>query len=207
MAKCKKEAWQADPNYILRRCEFPSSVEFDVLDPSLPEPEPGSSGEGQAAEMLLKKGGDRLAVGFVAVAPKYREKRWGTRLYEEALRESCATGKPLSSDTQRSEFSEAFWRKQERKGRARCIGEGGAYWAKPRYDLEDMLDNDEITASDYERMTRELPEPETTEEGNRYWPCLRHEMTQNPCPGGFSLDAIRPARKKPARKAVKRRRR
>lgn len=198
MAKCKDEAWQADPNYILRKCDQQNYVEIDVM-PMETE---------AVAQMRLDVKPDHLAVSYIEVSPKHREKRWGTRLYEEALRASCATGKPLSSDTTRSEFSEAFWQKQERKGRARCIaGRGARYWASPLARLEEMLDNDEITASEYKKITANLPQPEfNKDKGLRMWPCERYEMTRDPCPAGYSLDAIRPARKKPARKAVKRRR-
>lgn len=50
----------------------------------------------------------------------------GTRLYERALRAVCDVGQAyaVTSDNTRSEFSEAFWRKQLAKGRATCEGDG-----------------------------------------------------------------------------------
>ena len=196
MAKCKEDFWQADPNYLLRRCDLPGGVVdlevSDAMDPNFNDP---------LAQMRLRVRSDHLSVGFVEVKPEHRAKRWGTRLYEEALRESCEVRKPLASDTTRSEFSEAFWRKQERKGRARCIkGKGAKYWSTPRAELEDMLDSDAITASEYWQIISKLPErPALNVAGERMWPCERYEMTQEPCPRGYSLDAVRPGRK-PARK-------
>lgn len=50
----------------------------------------------------------------------------GTRMYERALRAVCDVGQAyaVTSDNTRSEFSEAFWRKQLAKGRATCEGDG-----------------------------------------------------------------------------------
>lgn len=45
----------------------------------------------------------------------------GTRLYEHALAEACGRGFRLASDTQRTRFSEGFWKKQVAKGRAECL--------------------------------------------------------------------------------------
>jgi GNAT superfamily N-acetyltransferase len=42
----------------------------------------------------------------------------GTRLYEVLAKHACEQGLALHSDTTLSEFSQSFWRKQERKGRA-----------------------------------------------------------------------------------------
>ena len=50
-------------------------------------------------------------------ATRQRE-RIGTQLYEAAAREACRRGFPFMSDMERSPEADAFWRKQERKGRA-----------------------------------------------------------------------------------------
>jgi hypothetical protein len=44
----------------------------------------------------------------------------GTRMYEAAAQVACALGHALVSDDKRSRFSEGFWKKQARKGRATC---------------------------------------------------------------------------------------
>lgn len=72
----------------------------------------------------------------------------GTALYEKAAKIACAEFKaPLQSDIERSAAAHAFWKKQEAKGRARCIrqipvrkddGERGAVTGRDgceRYEL------------------------------------------------------------------------
>lgn len=49
----------------------------------------------------------------------------GTRLYEAAAQFACGRGRQLSSDTKRSRFSEGFWAKQAKKGRATCDARAG----------------------------------------------------------------------------------
>lgn len=44
----------------------------------------------------------------------------GTRMYEAAAQVACASGQVLVSDDKRSRFSEGFWKKQAKKGRATC---------------------------------------------------------------------------------------
>lgn len=198
--KCKTKVWEAQPEYLLRRCEGYEGtkpvVDIDVMsrDESVKEP---------LAEMRLKQQGDHLAVSYISVQFEYRENKWGTRLYEEALRESCAVGKPLSSDTTRSEFSEAFWRKQTRKGRSVCLPGQARYWAVPRIELEELLDEGKITAAEYKKTLERLPEPpeDRDEDGDRVWVgCERYEMTRDPCPSGYSLAGLRKPRKPTAKK-------
>jgi hypothetical protein len=46
----------------------------------------------------------------------------GTKLYEEAAKLACKEFKvPLQSDAERSGAADAFWQKQIKKGRARCL--------------------------------------------------------------------------------------
>jgi hypothetical protein len=62
---------------------------------------------------------------YVSSAQVYDNKRCGigTRLYERAARLVCDRfGQPLMSASERSAFSQGFWEKQIRKGRARCSG-------------------------------------------------------------------------------------
>jgi hypothetical protein len=49
----------------------------------------------------------------------------GTKLYELGFEAARRLGCTLASDTTRSPYAEAFWRKQERKGRAHCEAGGG----------------------------------------------------------------------------------
>ena len=44
----------------------------------------------------------------------------GTRMYEAAAQVACTSHRVLMSDDKRSRFSEGFWKKQQRAGRATC---------------------------------------------------------------------------------------
>jgi GNAT superfamily N-acetyltransferase len=184
--KCKTTPWRGDPNYVLRRCKLRTAaggtvIDLDVLPADAKEPDKLQTvGDGLVASTRLKVLPDHLRVGFIEVDPNHRKKRYGTRLYEQALEEACNLNLPLSSDIQRSEFSEAFWRKQVAKGRARCVPGEGDYWEIPRLDLEEALDEGRITASEYRRAVDNAPEPER-KNGYKVWPCLRYELTTNPC--------------------------
>lgn len=57
----------------------------------------------------------------------------GTRLYEAAAHVACSSGRTLTSDDKRSRFSEGFWKKQAKKGRATCDA------SKPGTRLNDDL--------------------------------------------------------------------
>lgn len=198
---CKTETWRFDPKYLLRRCDEGSGIDYDVLpQDATEEARTSNTADGLLAQMRVKIRPEYLAVAYIDVADAYRENRWGTRLYELALAESCRIGKPLSSDSTRSEFSESFWRKQAGKERAKCVPGTSKYWSTPRLELEEKLDNGEITASQYLRMTKNLPEPERDEYGNRVWPCGRFEITEDPCTT-TSLDAIKHLRRKARPKA------
>lgn len=62
--------------------------------------------------------GKSVNVSSIAVGPRGRGV--GTKLYESAAAWACRVGRPLASDEKRSAFSDAFWKKQVRKKRARC---------------------------------------------------------------------------------------
>lgn len=181
MTKCRTEVWEADPNYLLRRCEFidregKKVINLDVLGPDANPDTPDG-----LASLRLKVEFSHARVGYVEVEPPYRQRRWGTKLYEEARAMTCELGKPLSSDTTRSEFSEAFWRKQNEKGRARCVAGEGEYWNVPRRALDKSLQEGKISVSEYRRMTANLPDPEENEQGEKVWSCLRYELEGDPC--------------------------
>jgi len=60
-------------------------------------------------------------VGWVSVDEEYQSQKIGTALYEAAAAEVCYRKGTLKSDFLRSEFSEGFWAKQTKKGRAKCL--------------------------------------------------------------------------------------
>jgi GNAT superfamily N-acetyltransferase len=75
------------------------------------------------ADLIDYKGSDgrkKMQVSSINVNPEYQKQKLGTTLYETLLQEACADGRSLYSDETRSVFSEAFWRKQQTKGRAVC---------------------------------------------------------------------------------------
>lgn len=90
----------------------------------------------------------------------------GTRLYERALRTACqvAGGDGLTSDTTRSVFSEAFWRKQHEKGRAICVGNGSqsSYYSSPLDEAYSFFVN-KGRFDLFNKFKRRLPEPEMSE--------------------------------------------
>ncbi len=60
-------------------------------------------------------------VAWVWVDEDYQSRKIGTALYEAAAAETCYRKGTLKSDFLRSEFSEGFWVKQAKKGRAKCL--------------------------------------------------------------------------------------
>lgn len=62
----------------------------------------------------------------------------GTMLWEALAAEACRKGIKMRSDTHRWEASEGFWKKQEQKGRARCIKQSDGSTDRCRqYELVD----------------------------------------------------------------------
>jgi len=72
-----------------------------------------------------------MKVRQINVVPGAQRQRIGTGLYERAAKIACKEyGVPLASDTDRSAKAEAFWKKQEAKGRAeRRESRHGEYYA------------------------------------------------------------------------------
>lgn len=130
----------------------------------------------------------------------------GTRMYERALRAVCDVGKAyaITSDTTRSEFSEAFWQKQVRKGRARCVGDGtqSNYFRTPMRKAREQYaefegekdENDNLIQPLYdgprfEKYRAGLPSPEDNGSGTFKWSCDYYEMLCKDRPD--SLDGLR----------------
>lgn len=130
------------------------------------------------AALVLESRRQGLVVTAISVKDrKDQHKRLGTRLYEFAAELACQRGKPLVSDAERSQFAEAFWRKQTGKGRAVCVEPGRAvFYANPTVHLS------------AEERAR-LPQPE-----GESWPCKRYGVTQ-PC-AVTSLEGVKRRRKR-----------
>lgn len=88
-------------------------------------------------KMMLVDGPSLLSVSYAHVEPEMQHCGIGTKLYEHAVKVACDYQKPLASDDARTRYSEAFWQKQERKGRARCVRE-----PDPDLDIGVQLDEE-----------------------------------------------------------------
>lgn len=75
---------------------------------------------GGAGMLITGRGADKLAA-VSAMGAVTKRCGIGTRLYEHLYKIACDERARLASDTKRTEASEGFWRKQARKGRARCL--------------------------------------------------------------------------------------
>jgi len=112
----------------------------------------------------------------------------GTRLYEAAAAEARRHGCRLASDKTRSVYSEAFWRKQERKGRAECGGRrGGLVYDEPVLSVKHQCAEGRIPRATCKDLldTKRWPKPD----GN-LWPC-RNWVLKYPPP-----DSLAGARKR-----------
>jgi len=84
---------------------------------------------------LADMGGGQYRVALSTTSEGVRGQKVGQALYEAAADSVCAMGGQLVSDTTRSRYSENFWRKQERKGRAECLQEASGRTFTEAYEL------------------------------------------------------------------------
>lgn len=139
--------------------------------------------------------GKHYLVTGIQVDDKALRSGIGTKLYEQFASDACAVGLPLASDTLRSHFAEAFWRKQEAKGRVVCQPGRGEVYKGPVASLKRQLREGKISQEEFDKRTKGLP---VSPDGN-YWPCASFEITR-PC-SHERLDGL----KKRGRRASKRR--
>jgi GNAT superfamily N-acetyltransferase len=112
----------------------------------------------------------------------------GTKMWEAFASDACAAGLPLASDELRSHFAEAFWRKQQAKGRVECRPGKGEVYVGPLASLKRRLKDGKITREAFEAKTKDLPVSD-----GKYWPCMRYEL---PRPCGQRLDGLRKRRRR-----------
>ncbi len=135
-----------------------------------------SKGGRVIAEMQMVDTGDALSVSGIQVSrPSDRKKGLGTRMYEQALAFACQKDMPLVSDSKRSEFAEAFWRKQQDKGRATCVKGRGRLYEFPMRELKKK-----VSAERFRAMVEKLPKASPAG-----WECNRYEI-RKPC----SVDSL-----------------
>lgn len=115
-------------------------------------------GEGTISGTLRADRDDgALHVKAITVDATARRCGVGTKLYEQIASVACAEGAELRSDRRRTGYSEAFWRKQSKKGRARCNPGSG------------------INLSYKDRKT-----PKEIRGNTAYWPCATWTL-EAPC--------------------------
>lgn len=130
-------------------------------------------------------------------------KGYGTMLYEAGLRLACEEQRAYSSSSMRSVFSESFWGKQARKGRAACVPGEGTYYRLPLdADLEEAyLDgriSEETFSAIMERAEALLAQRVDDAVGEKVWPCKRYLI---PAGQTCSIDSLKGLR---GRKAARR---
>ena len=134
----------------------------------------------------------RLQVGFVEVSLSHLGKGIGTKLYEAAAQFAARQGCQLISDRDRSPFAEAFWRKQERKGRASCDrtrrSYGGHAYMDPLIAVTAKCIDGSLSREHCAKILRDLPKPE-----GKVWPCPVWALN---FPPPDSLAGVRRRRKK-----------
>lgn len=111
MAKsCPKLRWTVDP-----QSNDPATLHFNATA------QHDQAEHVAYGKLHLHTGKKTATVTWANVNEDYRRCGVGTRLYRRMLKEACKRGLRLTSDTTRSDASEAFWRKQVKKGRATCV--------------------------------------------------------------------------------------
>lgn len=177
------------------------------------------------AELIVKKDGEVVAnailmksylgvykVATIEVLPEFRRKKLGTVLYEDMTALSCEEKMPVRSDELRSRFAEAFWRKQEQKGRATCFktGSKGDVYREPEAVLEneirlkcasqfsDSARARECTEKKLSTVYKDLPQPAIQEGWGSYWPCSYYELKPDAC--GSSLEGMKRRRSRRKKK-------
>lgn len=134
----------------------------------------------------------KYVVTGIQVADTAQRSGIGTRMYEQFAADACAAGLELASDVLRSHFAEAFWKKQEAKGRVVCRAGKGEVYKGPLASLKRKLAEGRITPEFFERVTKGLPEAADVK-GN-YWACANYVMPR-PC-SQTRLDGVRRKRRK-----------
>jgi hypothetical protein len=162
---CKNTEWRG---FTFKECETSDGYTVKVYE-----------GAKSVASLQAGHAGARfLEVLSVGVVPRedYGRRGIGTKLYELAAAEACRQGRVLASDTARTPYSEAFWRKQSGKRRAICAnqGMGGSYL--------------EFYGS---KLKSGLPQPELTPYRGMRWPCERWSLRPKLCRAEVSLAGLK----------------
>jgi hypothetical protein len=143
-------------------------------------------------EVLRREGVSYRIIANVDVRPEGQRKGIGTTMYELVFDMTCKHKLQMASSSQRSVFGESFWKKQIKKGRARCAisnsDKTGNYWDGPLQDLEERIAvsrPNEYGEPDYDYAAREMkklniPKPRRGPDGH-YWPCRQYVIKKGHC--------------------------
>lgn len=150
-----------------------------------------------------------LRMASVDIDASVRRGGAGTALYEKALELACAEKAILVSDFHRSEYAEAFWRKQRRLGRVTCVkrntrGKYAAnYFVGPMETVVDAIQTDCYEMHRTEKAQKKcvvertkavkkgLPkasrvnDPSSQNHRGRYWPCGLFAVKKSHCGGSL----------------------
>lgn len=168
----------------------------------------------QVGEAIIEirdwRGKDAYRVTEIEVTGPGPRSGAGTAMYEEALAAACEANALLLSSAHRSVFSEAFWRKQVKKGRARCRRPnprakwGANYYGSPLLERFDKIsaDCDELhphfparahkcAEAGARALKRQLPKPRNAPKpgysdmvSSEYWPCFIYAAKPTHCKDG-----------------------
>lgn len=171
------------------------------------------------ADLIDYKGSDgrkKMQVSSINVDPEYQKQKLGTTLYETLLQEACADGRSLYSDETRSVFSEAFWRKQQTKGRAVCAidnshTQASNYLTSPLWSAMERIEDEcaktlgkntkefrVCSETRIEELKAKLPKPIPM--GSEYiarWPCFRWKIEPGAC--GSTLEGLKKKKRRKTR--------
>jgi hypothetical protein len=156
--------------------------------------------------VILDRKGRNLEIAFIEVPHEDRKRRVGTALYEAALEHAKLNKLKLRSDRTRSHFAESFWRKQQDKGRVKCVRGTGHVWRSPlteavsraRYECERTFDREqrsddsrvsEWAEKNYSDCTERLAawRDSLPKSNGDLWPCKHYEVL----PGVEELGRLR----------------
>jgi predicted GNAT family acetyltransferase len=168
--------------------------------------------EEEIGEMTLDpgsfKGKQILRVSHSQVEPEARRTGAGTAMYEMALDVACKENVLLFSDVTRSNYAEAFWRKQKGKKRASCVLPNADakfsqnYYPGPlqeqEFEIEEKCYEKESTekgqakcvADAMKALKAKLPKESRNAEGHRYWPCGAYAVKKGYCDSDHSLKGL-----------------
>jgi hypothetical protein len=119
----------ACPVYTVRRVNNGALITFQAM-----------AGDRMLGYIETFRESEALTAGMIRVVRRLKRCGVGTKLYEAAATWGCAKGLMLTSDRLRSAYSDGFWQKQVRKGRATCVKATPSGWRQTQPDPQLAVD-------------------------------------------------------------------